>query len=480
MKYKRTIILLADGARFDTIEDLISQNRLKNIKRLLIDQGSFLRAVTAFPSTTGPAHIPYLTGCLPATCNVPGIRWFDKKKYGRYGHGSPLSLLSFGARGRYRSYVGMETFRINTDMRNDIYTIFELLPKSYSIFNSVNRGVGCRNLTKIMRIWYWYYGHLTDRWHFVDNAGYEKILKVLKKDFEFLFAVLPGIDEYSHLDHFKSEYTLKQYDCLDEFVGQMIAELAKNNTLDDTVIWIVSDHGLTKTHTHFCLNTFLEGRGIKTFYYPLIHRRDCIAASMVSGNGMAHLYFKKEEGWSEPATAEDIDEMYPGIIDELLLQEAIDIVAMKDSDGKILVKSRRGVARLSLFGNQLSYDLLEGDPFGYNLGSVEVRDNERALLEATIDSDYPDALYQLAHIFLSPRCGDVVVSATPGYDLRLKYEHPEHKGTHGSLHREHMVIPVISNVKIDTDCLRTVDVFPTYLRLMGRNIPDNIDGKPLI
>jgi predicted AlkP superfamily phosphohydrolase/phosphomutase len=74
----------------------------------------------------------------------------------------------------------------------------------------------------------------------------------------------------------------------------------------------------------------------------------------------------------------------------------------------------------------------------------------------------------------------VVVSATPGYDLRLKYEHPEHKGTHGSLHREHMVVPVISNVKIDTDCLRTVDVFPTYLRLMGRNIPDNIDGKPLI
>ena len=47
----------------------------------------------------------------------------------------------------------------------------------------------------------------------------------------------------------------------------------------------------------------------------------------------------------------------------------------------------------------------------------------------------------------SDRAGDVVISAATGYDLRDFWEIPEHKGSHGSLHWEHMHVPVLTNKK---------------------------------
>lgn len=481
MAYKRCILLLADGSRFDVFNELFAAGRLPNIQKYIVTPGCIREAVSVFPSTTGPAHIPFLTGCLPATCNIPGIRWFDKKLYESKGHGSVFSL---GSHGRYRSYVGIETFRINSDMRNDIYTVFDIIPKSYSIFNSINRGVGSRNLTRIMRIWYWYYGHMTDRWRFVDSSATEKVLKVIEKDFEFLFVVYPGIDEYSHLANPRDESALKQYDFLDASVGELVTKLKSLGKYEETLLWIVSDHGLSSTHTHFCVNTFLESRGIKTFYFPLTYRKDCVAANMVSGNSMTHVYFKNRESWGDRTTVEDVDGMYPNLLEELLSEPAVDIIALLNKDGEIVVRTKKGSATLSLDGDEITYTVDGNDPFGYDfadkalpLPGARVRKLlSRRFLSATLDSDYPDALYQIAHIFSSPRCGDLVISAAPGYDLRLKYETPEHKASHGSLHREHMLVPILCNKKLPVQPIRTVDVFPTYLKMMGHVSPQNIDG----
>jgi hypothetical protein len=474
MSFKRCVIVLADGSRFDVFSELLAEGALPNIKRHLVDNGSFRKAVSAFPSTTGPAHIPFLTGCLPATCNVPGIRWFDKDLYAERGHGSMLTL---GAHGRYRSYVGIETFRINSDIKSDVKSIFELVPKSYCIFNSINKGVGSGNLTRIMRIWYWYYGHMTDRWRFVDKSAVKKALGVFKKDFEFLFVVMPGIDEYSHLAHPRHESAIAQYKYLDKGVGEMAERLKAEGRWDDTIFLIVSDHGLSATKNHFCINSFLESRGIKTFYFPLIYRKDFSAASMVSGNGMAHVYFKRAGGWGGRASFEDVFDMYPGLVDELVKESAVDVAAMTERTGGVVVITKRGIARIRLDAGKVTYSCKGADPLGYGLDGKEVTEGEREFLLRTVDSDYPDAPYQLAHIFNSPRAGDLVLSATPGHDLRVKYEFPEHKASHGSLHREHMVVPIVTNIKLPEGPLRTVDVFPIYLRLMGREGPGNIDGR---
>lgn len=461
-RFKRVIMLLADGARYDVMHDLIAKGELPNIARYL---PTLVKAATSFPSTTGPAYLPYLTGCLPGSCNVPGIRWFDKSLYD--------TSKSFD---RYRSYVGFESFCMANDMPPYIKTIFELVPDSYSIFNPIARGAGKRNLTSISRIWYWYYGHLTDRWKFVDESAFGKLCGVLKKNPKFIFSVFPALDEYSHFAHPHHECVIERYRWFDKAIADLRSELERSSMLEDTAIFIVSDHGLSRTHSHFCLNAFLEEHGLPPFFYPLIaSKRGKLSASMVSGNGMAHLYFKNSTGWVGHIHRDDLNRISPGLIDDLVANEAIAIVACRNSEGGADILSKRGIAKVRLNGNDVCYEVLSSDPFGY--GAIPRSMSPRECLNLTIDTEYPDAPFQIAHLIQSPRAGDVILSATPGFDLRLKYETPEHKGSHGSLHSSHLHVPILTNVPLPIRPMRTVDIFPTMLDILGAPRPNYLDGE---
>ena len=173
--------------------------------------------------------------------------------------------------------------------------------------------------------------------------------------------------------------------------------------------------------------------------------------------------------------AAGIERRSPGIHAALLSEPAIDLLATREGDGSLLIQSRRGRARLHLAGEVLQYTVEQGDPFGYPLLPAVLHPDEA--LQHTVDTQYPDGLYQLAHLFSSPRAGDIVVSATSGYDLRDRYEIPEHKASHGSLHRDHMFVPLATNCPLADRLIRTVDVFPTLLTAMGRATPKGIDGR---
>jgi arylsulfatase A-like enzyme len=88
---------------------------------------------------------------------------------------------------------------------------------------------------------------------------------------------------------------------------------------------------------------------------------------------------------------------------------------------------------------------------------------------------------QVAQLFDSPRVGDFVVSATPGFDLRAgEKEKREYRSCHGSLHREHMRVPFALNVPVADRHARSVDAFPTILDLLGKETPAGIDGRSLL
>jgi hypothetical protein len=92
-----------------------------------------------------------------------------------------------------------------------------------------------------------------------------------------------------------------------------------------------------------------------------------------------------------------------------------------------------------------TYEPITADVLKYG-GKVEAT-GHRAILEATFETDYPDAIFQIYQLFQSRRAGDIVISATVGYDLRDFWEYPEHVGSHGSLHRQHIHVPMIYNQK---------------------------------
>ncbi|HEX5036548.1 MAG TPA: alkaline phosphatase family protein [bacterium] len=467
--YKRCLMILADGARADVLRDLADKGELPSISEHLIGPGSLRAAVTAFPSTTGPAYLPYLTGCYPGTCNLPGIRWFDKDHFAE----NPLS------KDRFRSYVGAESFYMNRDLAADKATLFELIPRSANIFSSINRGVSFEgNKSKFSRIWYWYYAHLTDRWGLVDEAAGEKVVAALEDDPEFLFVVFPAIDEYSHLSSPFHPRTTEAYRGLDRSIGRIVADLKRRGWWEETMICIVSDHGLSETSRHFALNQFLEKDGLSVLYYPkIVFKWRFEAASMVSGNAMANVYFKNRDGWKGRATWEQLTARPDRLIDRLAEQPEVDLLATQREDGSILVKSARGEAAISMNG-KIRYEIRGSDPFGYTKLPEAMTDREALAL--TDGTDYPDAPAQLLQIFRSQRAGDVILSAAKGSDLRLRYEIHEHKSSHGSLHWEHMKVPLVTNVRLPEGPVRTVDVFPTVLKLLGRPIPSGIDGISLV
>ena len=79
MQFSRFIFILIDGAPYNVFHELIENDDLPNIKKYIINQGCLKKAVSVFPSTTGPAFIPFFMGLFPGTANVPGYRWLSKK-----------------------------------------------------------------------------------------------------------------------------------------------------------------------------------------------------------------------------------------------------------------------------------------------------------------------------------------------------------------------------------------------------------------
>ena len=196
---------------------------------------------------------------------------------------------------------------------------------------------------------------------------------------------------------------------------------------------------------------------------------------MVSGNSMAHYYFKKGNSWKETPYFNDL----AGLSEELAHRPETDIVCVRDVDNKVRVLSERGSAELWFDDKkQINYKLITEDPFGYI--KTKSKQTSQQVLASSIKSEYPDAPLQILQLFESPRTGDVVISAKPGFDLRATHENPEHCGSHGSLHRDHMLVPIIMNKNSSSDYARTVDIFPTITEHLGLNTLDNLDGNSLL
>lgn len=470
--FERCLVFLIDGARPDVLSEERARGNLPNLSRHFYESGTWETMTSVFPSTTGPAYLPFLTGCYPGTCNVPGIRWFDKDHYASKG----WSFKSF------RSYVGLETFLMNWDMAPGIQSAFEIFSNPFSFFNMVHRGIPKRNnRTRYSRIWYSYYAHLTDHWSFIDQAATRKLLSVLDRGLDFAFVVYPAIDEFAHRSHPHHERTRQAYRDFDGYFGEVIGALRQRGWLDSTLLMVVADHGLSKTDHHFDVGPYLEERGVKCFFYTQIFKRNFKAASMVSGNGMVNLYFSGDRGWKGRVPLEELS-LNSLLIDELRLNPAVDLMMVTGADGKIHLINDRGQGWYTVKDGGFDYSWQHGDPLG--LSSADrgqnflTRDQSHVL---TFDSPFPDVFEQSRQIFISPRAGDIILSAKSGYDFRLRYEVPLHRGSHGSLCPEHMKIPFLCNVPINRrTALRSVDVFPTILQLMGKEIPPTIDGRSLI
>jgi hypothetical protein len=465
---RSALIVLADGAGADTFEELLAAGELPNITQHVVERGSARRATSTFTSTTGPAHVPILTGCFAGTADVPGYRWFERGAY-RAGLWPGQWCL--------RSYNGPEALLIDRDLSPRARTLYELTDDAVNVFGVLTRGVADGNsLFARRKAWLWPFIHYSERWGAAEPWAARGLVQAARMDSELRFVAFPGIDWYSHYVDPEGEGVRSCYRTIDRAIGDAAAELRRRGAYDDTLIVVCSDHGHTPVHTHYDLPVRLgDDFGIQTAYHSrAVFKRDPEAVACVSGNGMTHVYMRAA-GWAAPPPARDeIDGRNPGLREGLLAEPAVDLVITRDGSGGAWVESRRGLARLAEDDDGIRYRVEGDDPFGWPELPQEM--SWQRALELTFDSGHPDALVQITQLFRSRRSGDLVVSAAPGWDLRERYEHPEHHSSHGALHAGHMLVPVAASAPLAEGPMRTADVFATVLDHLGREVPPGIDG----
>lgn len=487
--FKRFVFILIDGAPYAVFRGLLENGDLPNIKKYVVDRGSLNKAVSVFPSTTGPAFIPFFMGLYPGTANIPGIRWLSKSNF---------HLPHRFKRPGVCSYMGLDGLRFEADLPIDHPTLFNFFSPVSNIYNLLARGCPpAKNRTRWIKPFFYTYAHFSHRWRFVNRMAIQHLHKAAEAGDKFIMCLFPAVDTFSHLTEIRSQQVFQTYREIDTAIGKLVRILQKTNTLEETLILITSDHGMTDTHTHIDIPQHLDDGGWRCLHYPKVWRQGAVSASMVSGNGMTHLYFKnsgKGKGWGERMSFEELQQI--GVIGSLIELEGLGLVAGQSETGDIIVQSRTGQGRISCHlqnktcenpqgvattfkpadSLRFSYRFTGIDPLKYGVRHEHLSSRE-ALCE-TYDSPYPDGIVQLWQIFKSERTGDLVLSAESGYDLRARYEVPEHHATHGALMAEHLNIPLAMNYPIVGPYIRSVDIFPTVLSLCGHTVSEQyIDGR---
>ena len=81
---------------------------------------------------------------------------------------------------------------------------------------------------------------------------------------------------------------------------------------------------------------------------------------------------------------------------------------------------------------------------------------------------------------MTVRAREIILSAARDWDFRARYEPIPHVSSHGALHREHMLVPLLVNRPPAREPRRTVDVMPSALAVLGKTIPDGLDGQSFV
>lgn len=425
---------------------------------------------SVFPSVTGPAYLPFLMGRFPGAVGIPGLRWYDRS-------GECCGWPDYA-----RSYVGYEMSRINGDLDPDAPTIFELVPRSAAAFSVVTRGLPrAHSLAALtpqsaIRAAITHFRGRAERWIDIDREVADAVLARVRSDRpDYLFAALTGIDKASHARGHDSSLVDDALSVVDDLAARLRDEAERGGWWEETHLWIASDHGHSLVHSHDDLAREIARMGHRTVAHPWSVGIAPDVAVMVSGNAMAHLYVEPRRrtrpGWTALAPR------WERLAEQVRARPSVDLMILAEGSERSEVRNTRGAAIIERRGDRYSYRRTSGDPLG--LGH-DVDGDADATYDATMESDYPDAIVQIAVLAAASRSGDIILSAAPGHDFRARYEPIPHRSAHGALHRDHMLVPLLTNRAPRLAPKRTTDLFPSALAALGVTAPTFVDGRSFL
>lgn len=502
------IVFFVDGLNAETFQQMLESGDLPAIKKYFLDRGLYApRAVVNTPSVTLANMTSFVTGQFPGHHGVTGINWFDRDK-----------LI-------WRNYETIAQ-KNTLDGDYDSPNIYEQFNRTtMSIFFQPHRGTTkfFENRTSAGPPFFFGWYEFVDR---LTLYRFDEMMGLAREKGEFpaltiAYMLAPDFRAYGY--GVSSQQYRDAIKHTDRQIGRVLGDLEKAHLLDKLTIVLVSDHGLSDIKSHLPLDKYLgfmmdisdgelweddspkkrqkhyDKHSVVTYGSGDRYWAICLRKPIRNDKGEVTGF----EPWSVRPAPEDIlaypvqvqkDSAgkidIPSLLLDIQVKEyfPVDAVAYSVGTDKVRVKLRRGEVEFRQPGGRgkpISYHLISGgDPFEWK-GKVSAESLEgkpmgqRQWLKATCNTQYPDLPAQILAYFRAPRAGDVAVFAAPGWDFR-----DSNKAGHGGLRPGEMHVPLLiagpGVPKGRLDAVRTVDVMPTILKLLGRPLPAGMDGQPII
>jgi len=493
------ILFLVDGLNAQVFEEMLDAGELPAIEKYFAARGLYApRAVATVPSVTMANLTSIVTGLFGGHHGITGVNWFDRNR-----------LV-------WRDY---ETIAQKNALDGDYNApnIYEFLAgrTTFSVFCQPHRGA-----TKFIENWTsagpaFFFG-----WYeFVDRLALYRlniVADVARKRQAFpaltiVYLLAPDFRAYTH-GVSSAEYR-RAIRHTDRQIGKVMGDLERAGLLERIVVALVSDHGMRDVNRNFPIARFLRrdvGLEIASRRLweqtPFERRLDYYRRYPVVLFGSGDRYWSVSlrrpvrrdgavsfDAWPVRPGPEDLG-AYPtrhgprDLIAELIAPEAVDAFAYAPGSNRVRLRRKGGEVEFRRQGRsdgKISYHLISGDdPLEWSgklppeaLAGESMSGPE--WLSATAQSDFPDAPAQLLAYFRAPRAGDIVLFAAPGWDFGTT-----NRAGHGGLSPQEMYVPLLlagpGVPKGRLGPVRTVDLMPTLLELLGGAVPDDLDGRSVL
>ena len=444
---KKLVLAVIDSLKPELLDRAIDSGRAPALKAL-VERGVYIRdCVSSFPSVTPVASASITTGLGPDRHHIPSMNWYHRgeERYVEYGS-SFAATRTFGiVRSLYDTVYNMNLAHLSRAER----TVFEVVEDAglraacttYLIYRGRHRHEAdeAGPYTRIAKaaqfrhaVWgptELFYADLfssrkTDCRSTLGMPGQRDrhsgcvAAHMVENDlFDFMLLSLPDNDTHSHrYGPYAQASSIVEADRAIE--RMMHAGGGIDTFLEDHAVIVLSDHSQTPIERRVNLAAELGHRDV---LMPDGQPEDAeLAVSPAARSAMVYLL--------DP---DDREAVAPVLARELSGIEGVDVVAHMHGDEAVVRSARGAELRFQSGGDVVDlrggHWSIDGELEALGLAVSEGRAWSRI---------YPDALSRLWSALHCPRAGDVLVSATPGYEF-VDWGGADHVGggSHGALHR---------------------------------------------
>ena len=485
---------LIDGVNTTVFRKLLEKGGLPNIYRHVYRRGIFTwAAMASHPPSTYPNVAAQLTAKFPGHIGVPNNHYLDIE------HEDRLNLVEYPGVLKARELLKHEQ------------TIFQYL-RSQNLYSvSVTDLVSTSANIQVIDLFKTGLREINRQWRDIDRKTFADLTDVLKETAKtdqlptLMFAHLIGPDSVGHIEGVGSPAYVESLKFLDKEFGKFVTLLDQLDYYHNVAFVISVDHGQLPIKNKFDFDKF---------FYELIHEKpsgycvthhcdiddgkmnDVVVLHGAERDAFIYLGVKDYQSfyrkrWSERKSFEELvhyslpSGAKANLIQALTNEKAVGLVFLRESDSQFHVFSRagHGIIKRRLVNERPFYTYLVvsgDDPLGLHLTRMPASEeyfSSRAWLKMTEHSDYPDSVAQFPELFQTPKTGDIVVYAAPGYSFAT-----ENLSGHGGGTRPEMYTPFLFGgdgiPHLDLGPFRTIDITPTILHYLGFAVypPTKIDG----